>query len=89
MGLKDRFKVRSEQTVPSDSAAASGIENPDAELRSFKKQHQWDPFLEVSKLEDIDAALDSGNIEKEAAIDQSLIQENSPYAEVRAAVRSD
>lgn len=66
--------------LPGDSG------NPEAELRNFRKQHRWDPFLDVSKLDNIDDALASGNVEKEAAIDASLIQEDSPYPEVRAAV---
>lgn len=57
-----------------------------AELKNFRKQHKWDPYLDTDKLDVIDSALDSGNIEKQAAVDESLIQENSPYAEVRAAV---
>lgn len=43
-------------------------------------------FLDIDKLDNIDEALASGNAEKEAAIDESLIQEDSPYPEVRASV---
>jgi hypothetical protein len=75
-------------------AVSSGVEvlpgdaaNVEADLRNFRKQHRWDPFLDIDKLDNIDEALASGNIEKEAAIDESLIQEDSPYPEVRASVR--
>lgn len=44
-------------------------------------------FLDIDKLDNIDEALVSGNIEKEAAIGESLIQKDSPYPEVRASVR--
>lgn len=76
-------------------AVSSGVEilpgdaaNVESDLRNFRKQHRWDPFLDIDKLDNIDEALASGNIEKEAAIDESLIQEDSPYPEVRASVRS-
>ncbi|KAK5998534.1 Sexual differentiation process protein isp4 [Cladobotryum mycophilum] len=83
MSFKDRFKSR-------DTALPDVVEgiaaDPDSELRNFRKQHRWDPFLDNDKMETIDDAIASGNVEKEAAIDQSLIQEDSPYAEVRASV---
>ncbi|KJZ69609.1 hypothetical protein HIM_10997 [Hirsutella minnesotensis 3608] len=94
MGLKERFGVKASEASP-DTAESTGAEilpatsadhNPDRELRRFKKQHKWDPFLDNEKLENIDDALASGNAEKEAAIDESLIQEDSPYPEVRASV---
>jgi OPT family small oligopeptide transporter len=74
-------------------AVSSGVDvlpvdsiNVESELRNFRKQHRWDPFLDIDKLDNIDEALASGNAEKEAAIDESLIQEDSPYPEVRASV---
>ncbi|UNI18463.1 hypothetical protein JDV02_004731 [Purpureocillium takamizusanense] len=98
MGLKDRLGVRSRETTDVDATAAttatgaeilpsvSANHDPDRELRRFRKQHKWDPFLDIDKLDNIDDALASGNAEKEAAIDESLIQEDSPYPEVRASV---
>lgn len=88
MGLKDRFRLGKTETVIS----ASGVDhdhdgsNPTAELRNFRKQHKWDPFLDNEKLDTIDSAIDSENIEKAQAVDVTLIQDDSPYAEVRAAV---
>lgn len=70
------------QVLPGNAA------NVESDLRNFRKQHRWDPFLDIDKLDNIDEALASGNIEKEAAIDESLIQEDSPYPEVRASVCS-
>jgi hypothetical protein len=75
-------------------AASSGIEiggeriNPTQDLRKFKRLHKWDPFLEVEKLDTVDSALASGDLEKEAAIEGSLLLEDSPYPEVRVAVGS-
>lgn len=91
MGLTDKFKsVTGAREVNENDAIATGADAPTgnahAELRNFRKQHRWDPFLDIDKLDNIDDALASGNAEKEAAIDESLIQEDSPYPEVRASV---
>lgn len=59
---------------------------PERDLRKFKRLHKWDPFLEVEKLDTVDNALASGDLEKEAAIEGSLLLEDSPYPEVRVAV---
>jgi hypothetical protein len=66
-----------------DSAVA-----PDADLhlKRLKDQHRFDPYLQDEKLNAIDAAIETGDAEKENAIESSLIGENSPYAEVRNAV---
>lgn len=94
MGFRDRISAKAGD-APGDSAESTAAEirptvgahhKPDRELRRFRKQHKWDPFLDIDKLDNIDDALDSGNVEKEAAIDESLIQEDSPYPEVRASV---
>lgn len=62
--------------------------HPAAGLRKFKRIHKWDPFLDIEKLDDVDHALATGDIEKEAAIEGALLVEDSPYPEVRAAVHS-
>lgn len=61
--------------------------SPEGELKAFRKQHRYDLFLDNDKLEAVDAALHSGNAEKLKDLDNDLIQEDSPYPEVRAAVR--
>lgn len=38
------------------------------------------------KIDAVDAAIGSGDIEKEAAIQESIFQEDSPYLEVRSSV---
>ncbi|KAH7146222.1 OPT family small oligopeptide transporter [Dactylonectria macrodidyma] len=60
--------------------------NPENDLKKFKKLHKWDPFLDVEKLDDVDRVLETGDIEKEAAVEATLLSEDSPYAEVRASV---
>lgn len=59
----------------------------EGELQAFRKQHKYDPFLGEDKLRAVDSALDSGNAEKLRDLDHTLIQDDSPYPEVRAAVR--
>ncbi|KAG5935134.1 hypothetical protein E4U53_000501 [Claviceps sorghi] len=88
MGLKDRFGIKSAQTTVETTSVdvLPNAEGAERELRRFRRQHQWDPFLDVDKLDTIDDALGSGNAEKELAIDESLIQEDSPYPEVRSSV---
>ena len=82
-----RGKSLSEATTRTDCPQASGeVGDVNAQLRNFAEQHRWDPFLDVQKLENVDAAISSGDTAKQVAVDESLIQENSPYPEVRSSV---
>jgi OPT family small oligopeptide transporter len=95
MGFTWRGKTTERPMAEGIAPVASGSEvgdvqaHPDAgeDLRKFKKQHQWDPFLEISKLDAVDHAIQTGDVEKEAAVESSLLDEDSPYPEVRAAVK--
>ncbi len=42
--------------------------------------------MEVEKLDAVDSAIEGGDPEKEAAVEASLLGENSPYPEVRESV---
>ena len=82
----------SEPQTNSDLAktiTATHVARTEEQLKRFKKQHRWDPFLDPDKLDSIDAAAQSQDAEKEAQLDKTLIQEDSPYPEVRASVRCD
>lgn len=57
------------------------------DLMKVKITHQWDPNLPPEKIEAIDKALKDGNTEEILAAD-ALFSEDSPYEEVRAAVRN-
>lgn len=83
---KSDARVETEAVSSGADVLPGESQNVESELRNFRKQHRWDPFLDIDKLDNIDEALASGNVEKEAAIDESLIQEDSPYPEVRASV---
>ena len=87
MGFKDRFGlVRTRSTVSGLDGDNTATEARD-ELKNFRKQHKWDPFLDNEKLDTIKSAIGSDNVEKAIAVDESIIQEDSPYEEVRSSVR--
>lgn len=60
--------------------------DPTADLNKFRKLHTFDPFLDVDKLEAVDNVLVTGDLEKEAAVEEQLLAEDSPYPEVRSSV---
>jgi hypothetical protein len=62
------------------------LANATAHLKKVKDQHLFDPFMSIDKIDAVDAALQSGDVEKEAAVKQSILLDDSPYMEVRAAV---
>jgi hypothetical protein len=51
-------------------------------LKHFERQHHLDPNLPLDELNEVDAALANENAEKGVAIEQVLVEENSPYPEV-------
>lgn len=57
-------------------------------LAAFEKAHKLDPNLPMDELNDVDAALATGNAEKGIEIEHALMEDNSPYPEVRAVVRN-
>ncbi|KAH8895289.1 Tetrapeptide transporter, OPT1/isp4 [Thozetella sp. PMI_491] len=94
------FSFRGKKSEPvtgeTETAVTSGYEgyddngaNADVHLKKVKEQHLWDPFMDLDKLDAIDNAVEGGDIEKEAAVEQSLLLEDSPYMEVRAAVKPE
>jgi hypothetical protein len=57
-------------------------------LREFEKAHKFDPNFPIDELTDIDAAIATGHAEKGIEIEHALMEDNSPYPEVRAVVRN-
>lgn len=72
--------------VSSSNDAHDIAANAELHLKRLKEQHKFDPFMDDEKVDAIDAALETGNAEKEYVVEESILGENSPYAEVRAAV---
>ena len=58
-----------------------------AKLKAIKKKHQWDPNFSEDLIEGIDEATQHHDIGGEVRLVDELV-ENSPYPEVRAAVRN-
>ena len=57
-----------------------------AQLKELQRKHRWDPNLPNSVLDDIDHATHDHDLSGELNLVDALT-ENSPYPEVRAAVR--
>lgn len=64
------------------------VKAAEADLRKFSVLHEFDMNLPAEKRTAIDGALDHKDVEAELTIEAEL-EENSPYPEVRAAVRAD
>lgn len=90
MGFTFRGKTSEQPIVINEAeAASSGVDiqsQPEADLKKFRKLHTFDPYLDISKLEDVDNVLATGDPEKEAVVEGQLLAEDSPYPEVRASV---
>lgn len=74
---------------PLEAAAISASGRDRLEnLQQFEKSHKFDPNLPIDDLTDVDAAIATGNAEKGIEIEHALMEDNSPYPEVRAVVRN-
>lgn len=80
---------------PTQTAAAAaddkhhGVDVSEAttDLKKFQLDHQWDPNLSQEKADMVKNALQDGDSEEIIAVD-AIFTEDSPYEEVRAAVRN-
>ncbi|KAG9228185.1 putative sexual differentiation process protein isp4 [Amylocarpus encephaloides] len=78
----------------SDEGISSGIDsrhspgNVEADLRAFQVEHKWDPNLPEETIQTVADALNVDDVEKKVAVEVHLLEEDSPYPEVRAAVRN-
>lgn len=94
--MKNPFKVSSsgpdtispERTESSEkSAAGTDVAAAKADLKRFKEAHQLDPNLPQKEIDAINHAIKHGDAEELVHADH-LLTEDSPYEEVRAAVRN-
>ena len=74
-------------TSGADTASGETPQHVEAELRKFNRLHQWDPFLDTEKLDTVERVIADGDVEREIAVEESMLVEDSPYPEVRASVR--
>lgn len=93
MGFSLRNKLKGENsssevytTAVDGSDTGNDVAHADLHLRRVKEQHRWDPFMDYEKIDAVDAALATGDAEKEAAVEESILQDDSPYLEVRSSV---
>lgn len=84
---EDGSPVVGEKNPVSVSGESSAIEAA-TNLAKFRQMHRWDPHMNIERLDVIDQVVESGDVEKEAAFEESLLGEDSPYAEVRSSVSS-
>ncbi|KAI0018081.1 small oligopeptide transporter [Xylariomycetidae sp. FL0641] len=82
-----RKRGATEEITPDVAVESSGIEALNT-LKHFEQQHKFDPNLPIDELNDVDAVLETGDAEKGVRVEAALIEDNSPYPEVRAAVRN-
>lgn len=77
-----------------DEIIASGIEiseesalEAQKKIKMLQRKHEWDPNLPSDTLEDLDGAVHEHDIQHDLNL-VSGFEGNSPYPEVRAAVRN-
>lgn len=56
-------------------------------LKALERKHRWDPNLPADTLEDLNEAAHAHDLQHDVSI-VGAFEENSPYPEVRAAVRN-
>ena len=68
-------------------AAPENEMEANARLKALEKKHRWDPNLPADTLEGMDEATHAHDMQQELNMVDALT-ENSPYPQVRAAVRN-
>lgn len=86
-GTSSAYQAENDDGVPVITTVAQ-TEDAIAQLKKFEKLHRWDLHLPQAQLDTVAAAVESGDVDKEIAVEHSLLEEDSPYPEVRAAVRN-
>lgn len=92
---RDSGSGSNEDGIEKDPAISSGVElktpetelEANAQLKALKKKHRWDPNLPAETLAGLDDATRSHDIKQELNLVDAF-SENSPYPQVRAAVRN-
>lgn len=73
---------------PAASTTATDVSSNVEQLAKFKRAHQWDYNLDYDQIEAVNKAEASDDVEKKAAFERVLLEDNSPYFEVRNTVRN-
>ena len=88
-GSDDAVKEKDSVAVKATGADLSPSDELEtaAQLKAIKRKHEWDPNFSEDLVEGIDEATQHHDIGGEVRLVDELV-ENSPYPEVRAAVRN-
>ncbi|EWC48007.1 hypothetical protein DRE_02586 [Drechslerella stenobrocha 248] len=85
--IRNSIGGRSTDATASGNDAIGPRESAERQAAQVYSTHEYDPNFPSEKLEDLGTAIANHDLEKEQAIVEST-EENSPYLEVRAAVRN-
>ncbi len=81
-------ECKNRATATSTSIDAGVAAEATRNLKAFKQFHALDANLPVEELDAVEEALRVGDSEKEVAVERAILEDNSPYPEVRPAPAS-
>ncbi|ORY58552.1 OPT oligopeptide transporter protein-domain-containing protein [Pseudomassariella vexata] len=89
-------RTESEGTpIKSETAHATGadgdvvtVDTGVDQLKKFQKTHQWDFNLDYDQIDTVNTVINNDDSEKAANFEHTLLEEDSPYFEVRSSVRN-
>ncbi|KAI1324348.1 OPT family small oligopeptide transporter [Xylariaceae sp. FL0255] len=87
IAVESNVADESHKTPSEEKQGGIDVATAVADLDRIQQAHQWDPNLPREKIEALKKALEDGNPDEITEIDH-LFTDNSPYEEVRAAVRN-
>ncbi|KAI1755875.1 OPT family small oligopeptide transporter [Xylaria castorea] len=85
--FRSRRRAAAERGLTPEASSSEGIETPDT-LKRFEHQHHFDPNLPTDEIELMDASLTRSDAEKSVNVEANVVEDDSQYPEVRAAVRN-
>ncbi|KAI0458547.1 OPT family small oligopeptide transporter [Xylaria acuta] len=85
--FRSRRRVAAERGLTPEASSSEGIETPDT-LKRFGHQHHFDPNLPTDEIELMDVSLVRSDAEKGVNVEANVVEDDSSYPEVRAAVRN-
>ncbi|TRX98507.1 hypothetical protein FHL15_000581 [Xylaria flabelliformis] len=85
--FRARRRAVVERGFTPEASSSEGVETPDT-LKRFEHQPHFDPNLPTDEIELMDASLTRSDAEKSVNVETNVIEDDSQYSEVRAAVRN-
>jgi hypothetical protein len=87
LGKGEVLEVTSESKLKAPEYTHNRQSSVEEDVQNLKKAHQWDPNLPQEELDILRKAAETGDVEKIVELQKEFI-DDSPYEEVRAAVRN-